>query len=86
MNSIFYRFVKWIPLGRVGEIHPEAVNGLIESDPSAIQLVDVRSQTEWRSGHLRGAVNIPITELASRIGDLDFDKEVLLVPICCPWP
>ena len=37
---------------------------------------------EWKAGHIKGAINIPITELGKRTQQLDFDKDVLLVPIC----
>jgi phage shock protein E len=33
-------------------------------------LLDVRSEGEFASGHLEGAVNIPVQVLAERIGDV----------------
>jgi hydroxyacylglutathione hydrolase len=35
-----------------------------------LTLVDVRSPSEWRSGHIDEAVNIPVGELSPRAGDL----------------
>ena len=35
------------------------------------QLLDVRSEAEFRSGSLPGARNIPVSSLASRVGELD---------------
>lgn len=43
------------------------------------QLVDVRSATEFASGHIPGAVNIPMDELETRIGDLRADLPVVLI-------
>ena len=33
-------------------------------------LVDVRSDGEWQSGHLEGAVHIPVNEIAARMSEL----------------
>ncbi len=43
------------------------------------QIVDVRSGTEFRAGHLPQACNIPLEELESRIEDLDRSRPLLLV-------
>ena len=43
------------------------------------QIVDVRSCTEFRSGHLPCACSIPLDELECRIGDLDRSRPLLLV-------
>jgi phage shock protein E len=37
-------------------------------------IIDVRSQAEWDAGHLDGAVLIPHTEIAGRIGEVAPDK------------
>ena len=46
----------------------------------ALQLVDVRSASEFKTGHLAGAVNIPLDELESRIADLA--RQVRLILVC----
>lgn len=40
-------------------------------------LLDVRQPAEYRSGHLPGAVFIPLPELLERVGELDRSKPVL---------
>ena len=42
-------------------------------------VIDVRSQEEWDSGHLRDAVWIPHTEITERIGEVTEDKSAKLV-------
>lgn len=39
-------------------------------------LVDVRTPQEYAGGHIPGAVNIPVDELRSRLGELPGDREV----------
>jgi rhodanese-related sulfurtransferase len=41
-------------------------------------VLDVRTPEEYRTGHVPGAVNIPHTELASRVGELRTENEVVL--------
>lgn len=41
-------------------------------------LVDVRSSFEYAASHLDGAINIPVDELASRVGELDSSHPVVV--------
>lgn len=43
------------------------------------QLVDVRSESEFAAGHIPGAINIPITEMDARCGDLNPALPLVLV-------
>lgn len=36
-----------------------------------VQVVDVREDWEWASGHIAGAVHIPLNELPARLGEID---------------
>jgi rhodanese-related sulfurtransferase len=47
--------------------------------PADVQIVDVRSVSEFSAGHIPAAVNIPIEEVESRLPDLAKDKVVVLV-------
>jgi phage shock protein E len=44
--------------------------------------VDVRSTSEYASGHVDGAVNIPYTEIVERIGEVTTDKDATLYLYC----
>ena len=41
-------------------------------------LIDVRSAAEYNSGHIPGAVNIPLTTLALHVTDIPADRPVVL--------
>jgi rhodanese-related sulfurtransferase len=43
------------------------------------QLVDVRSPSEYATGHIPGAVNIPMEQIESRMRDLDRDDPIVLI-------
>lgn len=43
-------------------------------------IVDVRTPDEFREGHVKGAVNIPLDRIQGQIGKLDKSKPVIT---CC---
>ena len=45
-------------------------------------IVDVRTAEEFAKGHLRDAKNIPLADLATRIGELDKSKSRSVVIVC----
>jgi rhodanese-related sulfurtransferase len=48
------------------------------ADPSVLVL-DVRTQQEWEMHHIPGATLIPMQELLDRIGELDPNRETIVV-------
>ena len=44
------------------------------------QIIDVRTPGEFKSGHIRGAVNIPLQTISSQMGRIKKDKPVIT---CC---
>ncbi len=49
------------------------------SNNSEILFVDVRSQDEFQTGSLAGAINIPLENLRQRCGELPKDKDIILL-------
>ena len=45
---------------------------------SSVAIVDVRGATEWESGHLPGAIHIPLGHLADRAGELPAGRPVVV--------
>ncbi len=50
---------------------------LIDSTPSLV-ILDVRTQSEYDSGHIRNSKLIPVTELESRLDELNTTDEILV--------
>jgi phage shock protein E len=44
------------------------------------QVVDVRSRSEYASGHMKGSLNIPLQELSKSLGKISKSKPVI---VCC---
>lgn len=54
---------------------PTAIK-LLERDD--VQLLDVRPEDEFKSGHIKGAINIPIEQLAEKVEMLDPEKDTIV--------
>jgi NADPH-dependent 2,4-dienoyl-CoA reductase/sulfur reductase-like enzyme/rhodanese-related sulfurtransferase len=59
--------------------HPQVdVETILSADSSARPvLVDVRTDDEFRRGHIPGAANIPLDELRARLNELPAEKELV---------
>ena len=55
---------------------------LISSPPENVLVLDVRSTREFEGGHVPNAVNIPHTELASRLAELEAESDRPIVVYC----
>jgi rhodanese-related sulfurtransferase len=55
------------------------VSGLRNQPLANALLVDVRSASEFASGHVPGAINIPMDQIESRLADLDPSRPLVLV-------
>jgi rhodanese-related sulfurtransferase len=74
-------FPWWFPVGRVAEVAAKVLHEQLKSD-AAPQLVDVRQPSEYRAGHIRGAVNVPIGAFTERLPELGLDPQRPIVAIC----
>lgn len=55
----------------------ELANMMQQGEP--IQIVDVRSPSEFASGHIPTAINIPMEEVEARLSDLNPNERLVLV-------
>lgn len=47
--------------------------------PADAQLIDVREADEFAQWHAEGAVNLPLSELQERYGELDLDRDIYVI-------
>jgi len=45
---------------------------------SELVVLDVRTQSEYDDGHIEGAINISVEEIADRLGELSADDDILV--------
>ena len=60
-----------------GDVTVKEAKSLVESNVSLI-IVDVRTREEYDSGHIEGAILIPVSELEGRINELSKEEELLI--------
>jgi rhodanese-related sulfurtransferase len=65
-----------------GSIEPKALGDRIAWADASLLVLDVRTPAEYAEGHIPGAVNIPHTELASRVAELERAREQDIVVYC----
>lgn len=59
--------------GAFRQVHVSDVRGLVESGAF---ILDVREKEEFEAGHIRTAVNIPLSELRARLDEIPHDQPV----------
>ena len=59
--------------GRYKQVHVSEVRNLVESGAT---FVDVREENEFANGHIKGAINIPLSQLRSRMDEIPTDRPV----------
>jgi rhodanese-related sulfurtransferase len=56
--------------------HPQMdIDSALAARPAPL-LLDVRTPPEYVGGHIPGAINIPVDELRSRLGELPHDRDL----------
>ena len=56
-----------------------SISELRGATSSHAQLIDVRSASEYASGHIPGAVNVPMDQIEARLDDLRPDVRMILI-------
>jgi len=63
----------------VDEISPDELKAKL--DEEGVQVVDIRPPAQFEQGHIPGAINIPMSELPSRVDDVEWGDDVV---VACP--
>ena len=66
------------PLARTEQIAVDELRERLREDAS-LQVVDVRRDGEWKAGHIRGAVHVPLHKLSERLASLDRERPIATV-------
>lgn len=61
--------------GDFKQVNVDKVRELVENGST---IIDVRESYEYEKGHIKGAINIPLSELRSRVKEIPRDKPVYL--------
>jgi rhodanese-related sulfurtransferase len=58
-------------------VSPQEARNAVETASAAPLLLDVREPAEFQSGHIPGALHIPLSSLADRAGEIDRNRPVV---------
>jgi phage shock protein E len=72
-------FLAYIFLRRKGQISADAAVAYLKQ---GALLVDVRTPAEYSTGHLKGAINMPLQQVDSLIGSQAKDKDQVILLHC----
>ena len=65
-----------------GDDNPSEDNESEEQESVAPIVIDVRTEAEWNTGHVKSAILIPHGEIVERIGQVTQDKSARIVLYC----
>lgn len=74
-------YMAYLPFGTVPEMPAKDLAKALKG-PNPPQLLDVRTKSEHKNGHVKGALNAPISSLARLLPNLKLDKSRPVVAIC----
>lgn len=57
---------------------PDEIHQLLESNPDAITILDIRAAVDFAAGHIEGAINIPLAEVGRRLEEINKEKPVYI--------
>lgn len=61
------------------KVGAKEIQNLLESRPTEILLLDVRTLREYRQGHIPGSVHIPMNAIPAKLSDIPADMQVVVV-------
>jgi hypothetical protein len=62
-------------------ITAQDAKNLLDTDKTVV-FIDVRDQTTYDSGHIPGAILIPVLEIKDRLSEIPIDKQVVVYAEC----
>lgn len=83
VNILLFIFIGWFVYKRVAPVKSlinlteEQLHDKLKTSENSM-LIDVRESHEFKSGHIQGAVNVPLSKLKRRLTEIPNDKELIL--------
>ena len=60
-------------------IDSDEASAMVPGDPNGIVVIDVRRDDEWVTGHVSGAIHIPVDDLIEHMDQVPQDKKLLFI-------
>lgn len=63
----------------VEDIRAEKLRKLLRTEPRGLEIIDVREKAEFKTVRIKGSKSIPMSQLMSRLGEINWKKKVVFV-------
>jgi rhodanese-related sulfurtransferase len=60
-------------------ISPDELKTFLEKDPESVFLIDVQSEEEYQKGHIKGAMNLPLSDLEKKLSQVHVPTARIIV-------
>lgn len=81
MKRVFYKIKNILKRTCSNELNYEELKKIIKNN-TKVNLIDVRSNQEYKEGHIQKAINLPIYELDKRIQSIVNCKDEIIILYC----
>jgi rhodanese-related sulfurtransferase len=82
MSGFFEKYLWWLPFGKVPEVTVKELKRELARTGKKPAILDVRTPAEYARGHIKGALNIPMSMLRRKTNVLQFTADEPLVAMC----
>jgi len=65
-----------------GTMTSEEAYDFLQTSDAIVMVIDVRSIEEFRSGHVRGAISLPLEDIEEEMSNITKDKSTTILVIC----
>lgn len=73
----YFLFSRFAPVKGLKNVNAQQFKEALEKRTPKY-IMDVREPHEYKSGHIQGAVNVPLSQMSARMSDLPKDKPLYL--------
>ena len=81
MKSVFYKIKHILKRTCSNELNYEELKRVMKNN-TKVNLIDVRSNQEYKEGHLKKAVNLPVYDLEKKIQSIVNNKDEIIILYC----
>ena len=60
-------------------VDSQEASSILDAEPETTVVIDVRRDDEWVTGHVSGAIHIPVDDLTDRMDQVPQDKKLLFI-------
>ena len=60
-------------------VDSQEASSILDAEPDTTVVIDVRRDDEWVTGHVTGAIHVPVDDLTDRMDQVPTDKKLLFI-------